>query len=614
MQRETRFPRAVNFTLIFTACLFLLSLRFRTAAQRSCEATGYCFITPAGAGAKTGVDWNNAYADLPRRLTRGVMYFLAGSATSYRDHKFDDPDKGNAQIYIYKAVDCGVVPSAVYCGTVNPAFVAGWQPSFGTDAANWIPTPLADPEFKFFPTIWHFCSDYYTVDGVTGSTAPTSPGGQGFVIGAQNNMLEGMVTVGNDGCGGASPSGLTNFSFSHMEVKGTGPMPYYQVAVTGCSYDDTNATITTASSLNGVAGDRVGGWDKSGRTHLIVGAVSSSMTSTQVVVPVASNPCATLAWVGLDFGPPTGFFAVNHANMNETVTNLTIQYCYVHDVMETVSVYNGYHVNLLHNYLARNRSTPTEHASIVQFDESTNSTVDGPVTVAYNFILDGTGTAWITHLGEPARCRTDCGTIDGYYIYGNIFTCHRGATFYECGAGQAIVSDNSGNNIVRNAVFYNNTIAGAIGPVGVLLLNANSTGVAENNLFYNAGHSVKMQMAGGGTHDYNTLLDSSAVYGTTCNRSGHDTCLASGAADPFVNRAGSDFHLIANMNSRAKSRKATAQGKFLPSPYDIDFDGKARGADGTWERGAYEFNKASGVQKSKSVPNLRGRALGRPPV
>lgn len=533
------------------------------------------------------------------------MYFLAGSATSYRDHKFDDPNKGNAQIYIYKAVDCGVVPSAVYCGTINPASVTGWQPSFGTNAANWIPAPLADPE-TFVSSVWHFCSDYYTVDGVTGSTAPASPGGQGFVIGGQNNMLEGMVTIGNDGCGGASPSGLTDISFSHMEVRGTGPMPYYQVAVTGCSYDGTNATIGTASSLNGVAGDRIGGWTTANRT-LFTNADARSINSSHVVLPLPTNPCSALAYVGLDFLPPIGISAVNHATLNETVTNLTVQYCYVHDTGESFSAYNGYNVSLLHNYFARNRSTPTEHGSIVQFDEGSASMISGPATVAYNFVVDPTGTATFTHLGLPARCTLNCGTLDGLYVYGNIITCSPTARSYECFSGQGTIDDNSGFTITKNSAFYNNTVTG-IAESGVALYNANSTGgVAENNLFFGS-QTVHMN---GVSHGYNTLLNSRIAYGATCHA--YESCIPRGAPDPFVNDVGFDFHLLANMNSGTKSRMATAQGKFLPAPYNIDFDGKTRGAGGTWERGAYEFNKAGSGQKSKSVTNPEVRKMQRGP-
>jgi hypothetical protein len=582
MRWNTNFLGAVLLILACASSLLKLPSRLQTAAEPSCEGGGYCFVTSEGAGARNGVDWDNAYADLPRTLTRGVMYFVAGSEKSYADHVFDDPDRGTAQIFIYKAVDCAVVPSAPYCGTINPASVAGWQASFGTQPANWISTPDQDPE-AYIASIWHFCTDYYTVDGVTGSTAPSTPGGQGFVIGAQNKMLEGMLAIGNNGCGGPSPAGLTNLVFSHLEVKGTGPMPYYQVPVTDCSYDGSNATITMASSLNGVVGDRMGGWTSADRI-IFTNARSSSISSTQAVLPLNANPCSTLAYVDLDFLPPIGFEAVNHANLNETVSNLTIQYCYVHDTGESFLAYNGYNVALLHNYFARNRSTITEHGSIVQFDEGASSTVSGPVTVAYNFVVDPTGTATFTHLGLPARCASNCGTLDGYYVYGNIVTCSPSALPYQCFSGHGTIDDNSGFTVTRNSRFYDNTLIG-VDVSGVSLFNLNSIGgVAEDNLFF-ASRTVYMN---GVIHDYNTLVDSRIAYGATCET--HEICIPSDAANPFINDAGFDFHLAADTDASAKSRNPVAGGKFLPSPYNIDFDGKTRGASGTWARGAYEFN------------------------
>jgi hypothetical protein len=564
-------------------------LRFHLAAGGTCEASGSCYVTPTGAGAKTGTDWNDAYADLPASLTRGVTYFLAGSATSYAMHRFNDANSGTTAITIYKAVDCSLTPTAPYCGTINPASVAGWQASFGTTAAAWIDTALPDPETSTGSN-WQFCSDYYKIDGVTGSTSPANPGDQGFVVGTQNKKTNGIINLGNQGCT-SSPSGLTNLSFSHLNVGGVGRMPYFPVSVTSCTYAGTSATIGTASSLSGIVGDTIAGWTNA-NAILFNGVAASSISSTQVVVPLATSPCATLAGLALDFSPADAFFAFNHANGAETFTNLTIQNSYVHDVSETIEIYNGYNVNILHNYLARNRSTPTQHSSIVQFSEGSPSTVSGPATVAYNFVLDATGTGVIEHLGEPTGCNSNCGTINGFYVYGNIFTCDK-APLTLCGVGQATVSDNAGENNVQNALFYNNTVADGAGPGGLYLLSARSTGgVAENNLYYNLGttNSVKMQGPNGFVHAYNTLLNSVEAYGTApCTA--NETCIPSGAADPFVNDAGLDFRLAAPMNAASNSRKVAAQGLSLPSPYDLDFEGLVRGADGTWARGAYEFSR-----------------------
>jgi len=600
MQRKTQ--RVMKFTLICAACLFLLTLRLRTAAQHSCEATGCCFITPAGAGAKTGVDWNNAYADLPTRLTRGVMYFLAGSATSYRDHKFDDPDSGDTQIYIYKAVDCRTVPSAAYCGTVNPASVVGWQASFGSNTANWIEASPADPETNV-NSVWQFCSSYYLIDGITGSASPPNPGDQGIVLGLDGESITGIVDLSPDGCA-SPPSGLQNITFSHMEVKGSGHMPYFPVSVTACSYNGANATVTIGASLHGVANDFVSGWTR-GNAVLFQTVAASSISSTQVVVPLPSNPCSSLASVGLDFLPSEGFFGIDLHVYANTLTDITLQYSYVHDVSNAFDLRNPYNVNLFRNFLARNRSTPTQHDSMTQWSEGSISTTAGPVSIAYNFFLDSNGTSDIYGAGgaTTGACSSNCGTLQNVSVYGNIFTCD----FLQltlCGSGLSTVSDNSGLNNLVNLHFTNNTIAFE-SPGGPELLSPGSTGtIIEDNLFYDLSGTSAVRGAtaaalpAGSTTDYNTVLNCDVALGTQ-PISANGTWLPAGAGNPFLNSAVLDFHLIADMNVATNSRTASAQGISLSFPYDIDLDGKTRGADGTWERGAYEF---VGTQKPLSHP------------
>ena len=61
-----------------------------------------------------------------------------------------------------------------------------------------------------------------------------------------------------------------------------------------------------------------------------------------------------------------------------------------------------------------------------------------------------------------------------------------------------------------------------------------------------------------------------------------DVTVTSGAPIPFVNWPASNFHLI--------SENADWTGGItLLAPFNVDADGKTHGADGTWERGAYEF-------------------------
>jgi len=576
--------------------IFLVMLFLATLLPNAAWAANH-FIVAGGTGTKSGMDWNNAYADLPSGLIRGDAYFIAGSATSYGIHTFNDADSGTSVITIYKAVDCSVVPTAPYCGTLNPASVAGWQASYGTTAALWQDSAQADP-LTNTPSPWSFCSDYYTVDGITGTTDPIAgPGGQGFKLRTQNHKQDGLINIGD--CS-STPSGLTNISLNHLEIGGTGPAPYFPSAVTGCSYSGGSATITISSNTGGIVGDAVAGWTSAGAV-LFSAANNTSIGSTQVVVPLGSSPCATLAYVALDFYPFDYIFMLNRTNPTETFANITVQNSYIHDTAGS-DLYNGINLQLLHNYVARNRSTPTQHGSIIQLDEAANNITSGPVSVAYNFILDASGTGTIEHLGQPTGCNANCGTISGLYVYGNIITCGPGASAYtspECGVGHATVGDNAGQNTVLGLQFYNNTISN-ISPAGPYLLSPTSTGaIAYNNLFYNipGDNAVRFEGAGsdaGIVHDYNTVLNSILLWINTC--APHDYCTTSGSPDPFVADASYNFNLMSDMSAASDSHTAQAQGLLLPSPYNLDFAGIIRGADATWERGAYEFEGANSTK------------------
>lgn len=554
------------------------------------------YVWCGASGSATGADFTNAKTTFPTSgtLVRGDTYVVAGTVScTYPSYIFNDVDSGTTVITIRKAqasLDSGV---------------AGWQASFGTAVADWTDTPQADPLTGTNAT-WQFCSDYYTIDGITGNTDPiTGPSGQGFKLGTQNKKIAGIINIGNAGCAN-NPAGLTDLSFSHLDVGGTAgsPAPYFPAAVTSCSYSGGNATIGIGGSLGGIVGDVIAGWTSAGAI-VFQNIANSSISSSQVIVPLGSTPCATLAFVALDFFPGYSFFITNNSNLNETFTNITIQTSYLHDEAEAIRVTNGYTVNILNNYTARNRFTPTQHGSMIQVNEGANATVSGPVTIAYNFTLDPSGTATYVHLGQPTACGSNCGTINGYYIYGNIITCDAGTSAYTspgCGA-VGTISDNGGQNIVQNALFYGNTIANQPGPVGVNLTNAGSTATAENNIFYNitGTNAVRLQANGGLTFDYNMMLNSTLLFSITCQT--HDFCTTSGTADPFVNDAIYNFKLLADQSGATTAGNITAQGLALSAPYNLDFLGNTRGVDGTWERGAYEFSSVA------STPTFSGGTI-----
>jgi len=138
----------MKFLWTFLALLCLPSIA-------SAQVTHY--VTPSGAGAANGVNWNNAFAGLPATLARGDTYVLAGGTYSTQPN-LGDADSGTTQIHIRKA-QAGTYNGIAY----NDDLVAGWSASFQTTQAV-ITRPC---------TVFNITTDYYDIDGVQpGSTFP----------------------------------------------------------------------------------------------------------------------------------------------------------------------------------------------------------------------------------------------------------------------------------------------------------------------------------------------------------------------------------------------------------------------------------------------------------
>lgn len=151
--------------------------------------------------------------------------------------------------------------------------------------------------------------------------------------------------------------------------------------------------------------------------------------------------------------------------------------------------------------------------------------------------------------------------------------------FLNCSGTNGIIKGVSSGGIY-NTLIYGNTVVNNAGP----LLYQNNEGlggasgnVGVNNLIYNSNPDVWHQSTGGAiSHSYNDYIDS----GSTSETGGQ---IASG--NPFVNSANGNYHLMA----------ATNKGLTLSSPYNTDITGATRGADGVWDRGAYEFGGNSSL-------------------
>ena len=261
-------------------------------------------------------------------------------------------------------------------------------------------------------------------------------------------------------------------------------------------------------------------------------------------------------------------------------SNWTFQYLYLHHSGQAHIATTRINTLLLeHSYLFHNFTSPTTHGNCFIDTESPN------VTIRYNVFHDFRGTACITMRGAVGV------PVDNWTIYGNLFRSTIGNT--DSGVGNGIIYCLFVG--CTNVKIYNNTTVFNLtsGQSGVNWKVGNTgTPNIQNNLWYGITAGLTMTLPDGSTEDYNTALNSPIGAFTGPN----DVLTASGAADPFVSSDGGDSHLTA----------ATTTGITLSSPYTTDPDGLTRGADGVWDRGAFEYQGGAPIfQTVLSAPTTR---------
>src|SRR5262249_4840297 len=152
----------------------------------------------------------------------------------------------------------------------------------------------------------------------------------------------------------------------------------------------------------------------------------------------------------------------------------------------------------------------------------------------------------------------------------NVFFCSVPNT---CVGGNGVIATWSSDDYVNNGVYIiNNTFADINGCYGPEIRFTHNTVpdtniVAKNNLYYGPSFSF----AGITTQDHE-------AFGGGMTASGLNAQVGL-IPSLFVNYLSHDYHLAS----------ATLPGdSSVGAPYNIDPDGVARGADGNWDRGAYQ--------------------------
>ncbi|MBE0540484.1 MAG: hypothetical protein IH623_03775 [Verrucomicrobia bacterium] len=158
------------------------------------------------------------------------------------------------------------------------------------------------------------------------------------------------------------------------------------------------------------------------------------------------------------------------------------------------------------------------------------------------------------------------GSAGPWYIYGNVF---KDLQWAEVGVG--------GIHHPMTGGFYNNTFINCRSDYNHVQWvggGGQNRMTVRNNLIVNM--QADRTVSSPGTISHTTYANCTSVPTETSRE-----VLGS---SPLVNIAGLNFRLAT----------PTAAGEPLAAPFNLDPDGKVRGADGNWDRGAFEFGTTSG--------------------
>jgi hypothetical protein len=269
-------------------------------------------------------------------------------------------------------------------------------------------------------------------------------------------------------------------------------------------------------------------------------------------------------------GDTTGDTGIeNHAQ----ITDLYVGYSYIHETGNTQFQLNygsSDRFTCEYNYIYKNHTAQNDN-----HDEAFALTFSNSV-IRFNFMQD------IVSSGIICDAAGGTPSISNWQIYGNVFFWSAAyQTNPAAFLGNGCVGF-FGEHYYGHFYFYNNTIAGitnaatqsSVYQAGVMLPGTNTQYQIENNIWYGC-QAVSQFGSGGNTVDYNSYLQ--CAFANPYDTGSHTV---RGSSNPFVNVAASDFRLTG----------ATAPGVSLSPPYNTDLAGNVRGADGVWDRGAYEFN------------------------
>jgi hypothetical protein len=188
--------------------LFIPFYAIGSSALAACHA-----VTASGSGARSGTDWNNAYAGLPSTLVRGDIYYLAdGTYSTNGTLGFSTAASGSTTIEIRKAqsYDNG--------SNCDSSIAAGWNTStMGSGQARFTGSPAL-----------RVTAPYLTMNGNGTSTASGCGGAPGTAVNVEpptpSDCGIALIGFGNSSSGANNIVSYqsTNLTLNYIELVGSG--------------------------------------------------------------------------------------------------------------------------------------------------------------------------------------------------------------------------------------------------------------------------------------------------------------------------------------------------------------------------------------------------------
>ncbi|MBV8551249.1 MAG: hypothetical protein JOY54_08100 [Acidobacteriaceae bacterium] len=274
------------------------------------------------------------------------------------------------------------------------------------------------------------------------------------------------------------------------------------------------------------------------------GAPSSNVTLRYIEI---AGPCANGQGCAQN-GDQRGIQMESWNGSNwAALSDWLIQYANVHGACNNMVIYGAQNLVVEHSRFADSNTTGSTsycHPNVVntgssnnvtwRYNEVTNWQVEGIMLLGGSGTWNVYGNVWHDPMSGsyPRVVETQDGSEGPVYLYNNTFS---------------------------NLYFVCANIAGGTWASGTR---------GRNNIYWKSGGACGLPDE---DNDYSDQSLSGEVHGQ------------GSAPNPFVDLSGQDYQLASH----------TQSGLALPSPFNIDPDGKTRGLDGIWDRGAYQYGSSS---------------------